>query len=79
MHKLYLDGRGVCMIDKKRNNRLYEEYKKKTYEELDKIEKQNDLTETEMIIIAVAKLEKELATGKVEGIPAAEVFEELLK
>ena len=59
MHKLYLDGRGVCMIDK--------------------IEKQNDLTETEMIIIAVAKLEKELATGKVEGIPAAEVFEELLK
>lgn len=67
------------MIDKKRNNRLYEEYKKKTYEELDKIEKQNDLTETEMIIIAVAKLEKELATGKVEGIPAAEVFEELLK
>ena len=32
-----------------------------------------------MIIIAVAKLEKELATGKVEGIPAAEVFEELLK
>ena len=66
------------MIDKERNNKLYEEYKKKTYEELDKMEKQKDLTETEMIIIAVAKLEKELATGKVDGIPAEEVFRELL-
>ena len=66
------------MIDKERNNKLYEKYKKKTYEELDKMEKQKDLTETEMIIIAVAKLEKELATGKVDGIPAEEVFRELL-
>lgn len=66
------------MIDKEKNNKLYEEYKKKTYEELDKMEKQDNLTETEIIILAVAKLEKELATGKVEGIPAEEVFEELL-
>lgn len=66
------------MIDKEKNNKLYEEYKKKTYEELDKMEKQDNLTETEIIILAVAKLEKELATGKVDGIPAEEVFEELL-
>jgi len=66
------------MIDKERNNKLYQEYSNKKYEELDKIEKENNLTETEMIILAVVKLEKELATGKVKGIPAEEVFEELL-
>ncbi len=66
------------MIDKERNNKLYQEYSNKKYEELDKIEKENNLTESEMIILAVVKLEKELATGKVNGIPAEEVFEELL-
>ena len=66
------------MIDKQRNNKLYQEYSKKEYEELDKIEKENNLTESEMVILAVVKLEKELATGKVSGIPAEEVFEELL-
>ena len=66
------------MINKERNNKLYEEYKNKNYEELDRMEKENNLTETEAIILAVVKLEKELATGKVDGIPAEEVFEELL-
>ena len=58
------------MIDKEMNNKLYQEYSNKKYEELDKIEKENNLTETEMIILAVAKIEKELAMGKVDGIPA---------
>ena len=66
------------MINKERNNKLYEEYKNKNYQELDRMEKENNLTETEAIILAVVKLEKELATGKVDGIPAEKVFEELL-
>lgn len=66
------------MIDKERNNKLYEEYKSKEYKELEKIERDNNLTETETIILAVVKLEKELACGKVDGIPAEEVFAELL-
>ena len=66
------------MIDKEMNNKLYQEYSNKKYEELDKIEKEYNLTETEMIILAVAKIEKELAMGKVDGIPAEKVFEELL-
>lgn len=66
------------MTNKERNNKLYEEYKNKNYQELDRMEKENNLTETESIILAVVKLEKELATGKVDGIPAEEVFEELL-
>ena len=66
------------MTEKEKNNKLYEEYTKKTYEELDKMEKENNLTEVEAIIISVIKLEKEISKGKVKGIPAEDVFNELL-
>ena len=70
---------GIKLMDVKRNMCLLEEYKKKSYEELDKLEENPDLTETEMIIISVARAEKELDEfGYIAGIPMEEVFDKLL-
>ena len=65
------------MIDKVRNDKLYEEYKKKTYEELDKIEEKSNISYNDYIVLSIARGMKEIEDG-IQGIPAEEVFEELL-
>lgn len=65
------------MIDKERNKRLYEEYKKKTYKELEKLEKDPDISYNDYVVLSIARGMKEIEDG-VPGIPAEEVFKELL-
>lgn len=65
------------MIDKKRNRSLYEEYKKKTYKELDELEKIPDISYNDYVVLSIARGMKEIEDG-IPGIPAAEVFKELL-
>lgn len=65
------------MIDKERNAKLYEEYKKKTYEELEELEKAPDISYNDYVVLSIARGMKEIEDG-IPGIPAEEVFEELL-
>lgn len=65
------------MINVERNKRLYEEYKKKTYKELDELEKTPDISYNDYIVLSIARGMKEIEDG-IPGIPAEEVFEELL-
>lgn len=65
------------MIDKERNKKLYEEYKRKTYEELDELEKDTNISYNDYVVLSIAKGIKEIEDG-IPGIPAEEVFEELL-
>ena len=60
-----------------KNRALLKEYKKKTYEELDEIESRPNLTRLEIILTAVARLEKELEDGIESGTPMEEVFAEI--
>lgn len=66
------------MIDTEKNKKLYEEYKKKTYEELDKLEKDTNISYNDYVVLSIARGMKEIEEG-IPGIPAEEVFEELLK
>ena len=54
-----------------------EEYKKKTYEELDDLESKSDITYNDYIILCIARGVKQIEDG-IPGIPADEVFNELL-
>lgn len=65
------------MIDKERNKRLYEEYKKKTYKELDELEKAPNISYNDYVVLSIARGIKEIEDG-IPGIPAEEVFKELL-
>lgn len=65
------------MINFERNKRLYEEYKKKTYKELDELEKAPDISYNDYVVLSIARGMKEIEDG-IPGIPAEEVFEELL-
>lgn len=65
------------MINIERNKRLYEEYKKKTYKELDELEKAPDISYNDYVVLSIARGMKEIEDG-IPGIPAEEVFEELL-
>ena len=51
----------------KRNTALLEEYKKKTYEELNKMECKPNLTRLEIITLAIAKYEKKKKRDFVTG------------
>ncbi|MBQ3145741.1 MAG: hypothetical protein IJB90_04145 [Clostridia bacterium] len=65
------------MINKERNNKLFEEYKRKSYKELDELEKNPNISYNDYVILSVARGIKEIEDG-IEGIPAEEVFKELL-
>lgn len=65
------------MIDTEKNKKLYEEYKKKTYKELDKLEKDTNISYNDYVVLSIARGMKEIEEG-IPGIPAEEVFEELL-
>lgn len=65
------------MIDKERNKKLYEEYKRKTYEELEELEKDTNISYNDYVVLSIARGIKEIEDG-IPGIPAEEVFEELL-
>lgn len=65
------------MINVERNKILYEEYKKKTYKELDELEKAPDISYNDYVVLSIARGMKEIEDG-IPGIPAEEVFEELL-
>lgn len=65
------------MIDKERNEKLYKEYKKKTYKELDELEESPNITYNDYVVLSIARGIKEIEDG-IPGIPAEEVFKELL-
>ena len=65
------------MIDVERNRKLLEEFKKKTYEELDKLENDPTISYNDYVVLSVARGMKEIEDG-IPGIPAEEVFRELL-
>lgn len=65
------------MIDKERNAKLYEEYKKKTYEELEELEKDPNMSYNDYVVLCIAIGIKQIEDG-IEGIPADEVFKEVL-
>ena len=52
------------MIDKERNNRLFEEFKRKTYEELDELEKNPNISYNDYVVLSVARGIKEIEDGK---------------
>ncbi len=64
-------------MDKERNTRLLEEYKKLSYEELEKMEKDPNLSYTDYVIVGLAYSLKEQEEG-IEGIPLDEAFKQLL-
>lgn len=65
------------MIDKERNEKLYKEYKNKTYKELDELEESPNITYNDYVVLSIARGIKEIEDG-IPGIPAEEVFKELL-
>ena len=65
------------MIDKERNDKLYEEYKNKTYEELDELEHDPNISYNDYVVLSIARGMKEIEDG-IPGTPAEEVFKELL-
>ncbi|MBQ6991372.1 MAG: hypothetical protein IJN50_00415 [Clostridia bacterium] len=65
------------MTNQEKNNKLFEEYKKKTYEELDELESKSDITYNDYVILCIARGVKQIEDG-IPGIPADEVFSELL-
>ena len=65
------------MINVERNRKLLEEFKNKSYQELDKIENDPNISYNDYVVVCVARGLKEIEDG-IPGIPAEEVFRELL-
>lgn len=65
------------MIDVERNRKLLDEFKKKTYEELDEIENSPNISYNDYVVLSIARGMKEIEDG-IPGTPADEFFKELL-
>ena len=63
-------------MDKERNTRLLEEYQKLSYEELEKMENDLNISYNDYVIVGLARALKAHEEGR-KGIPIEEAFEEI--
>ena len=64
-------------MDKERNTRLLEEYQKLSYEELEKMENDLNISYNDYVIVGLARALKAHEEGR-KGIPIEEAFKRLL-